>query len=391
MQAGIEKILGVKPGIIKDTQTAAAGEIIIGSTSRTVSGVSLRDNEYCVYTDGGRLVIQAGKSPLLTTAANKFLDAVRLSEDIGDEVPEIRGTVSDFDSVKTVSGVAYSYVWGDEFNASSLDTSVWSFKGVGEYGVAADVKMLTDENCITSYGGNLHMKTIQYTDSDNSTVKFASPWSITTDKSMNYAYGYLEIRAKVPVVQGSWGSFWLSTGNLNGKTYPYGVEVDVFETQSMLMTPNLHKWYRDSEGSLVDIPYNGSPQSKYHDLSGSSKKIRSFTASDTFRDEYHIIGFLWTTKKIVLSVDGNEYMTFNLTDDYEAYSYTGNTNNGMSGFHNPMAVILGSGIYSPRYVKPYNTWAEKYMIKSMSVLPFDYTVDYIRLYQKSDGGELITN
>lgn len=235
------------------------------------------------------------------------------------------------------------------------------------------------------------MKTIQYTDNDNSTVKFASPWSITTDKSMNYAYGYLEIRAKVPVVQGSWGSFWLSTGNLNGKTYPYGVEVDVFETQSMLMTPNLHKWYRDSAGSLVDIPYNGSPQSKYHDLSGSSKRIRSFTASDIFRDEYHIIGFLWTAKKIVLSVDGNEYMTFNLTDDYEAYSYTGNTDNGMSGFHNPMAVILGSGIYSPRYVKPYNTWAEKYMIKSMSVLPFDYTVDYIRLYQKSDGGELITN
>ena len=42
-------------------------------------------------------------------------------------------------------------------------------------------------------------------------------------------------------------------GDLNGKTYPYGVEVDVFETQSMLMTPNLHKWYRDSAGSLVDI------------------------------------------------------------------------------------------------------------------------------------------
>ena len=59
MQAGIEKILGVKPGIIKDTQTAAAGEIIIGSTSRTVSGVSLRDNEYCVCTDGGRRSTQS--------------------------------------------------------------------------------------------------------------------------------------------------------------------------------------------------------------------------------------------------------------------------------------------------------------------------------------------
>ena len=111
-------------------------------------------------------------------------------------------------------------MWGDEFNASSLDTSVWSFKGVGEYGVAADIKMLTDENCITSYGGNLHMKTIKYTDSDNSTVKFASPWSITTDKSMNYAYGYLEIGAKVPVVQGSWGIVLAVNGESERQNIP---------------------------------------------------------------------------------------------------------------------------------------------------------------------------
>ena len=391
LQSGIEKLLGVKPEIIKDTQTATTGEIIIGSTSRTVSGVNLNDNEYSIYTDSGRLVIHAGKSPLLTTAVNEFIKAVQNAGSISEDVPELRSTVSDFETVKTVSGSTYKYSWGDEFNASSLDTSVWSFKGINEYGVAADVKMLTDENCITVNDGNLHLKTIRYTDPDNATVKYATPWSVTSANSMNFTYGYMEMRAKVPVVQGSWGSFWLSTGDISGKSYPYGVEVDVFETQSMLMTPNLHKWYRDSAGSLVDIPYNGSPQSKYHDLSGSSKRIRSFTASDIFRDEYHIIGFLWTAKKIVLSVDGNEYMTFNLTDDYEAYSYTGNTDNGMSGFHNPMAVILGSGIYSPRYVKPYNTWAEKYMIKSMSVLPFDYTVDYIRLYQKSDGGELITN
>lgn len=389
LQSGIEKLLGVKPEIIKDTQTATTGEIIIGSTSRTVSGVNLNDNEYSIYTDSGRLVIHAGKSPLLTTAVNEFIKAVQNAGSISEDVPELRSTVLDFETVKTVSGSTYKYSWGDEFNASSLDTSVWSFKGINEYGVAADVKMLTDENCITVNDGNLHLKTIRYTDPDNATVKYATPWSVTSANSMNFTYGYMEMRAKVPVVQGSWGSFWLSTGDISGKSYPYGVEVDVFETQSMLLTPNLHKWYTDTAGKLVDVPYNGSPQSKYHDQTTSSKKIRSYTASSTFRNEYHIIGLEWTPEKIALYVDGNEYMMFDLTDDYEAYNYTNNPNSGMSGFHNPMEVIIGTGIYSEGYYQ-HNDWAKKYGIQNRSVLPFDYTVDWLRLYQRSGEGELIT-
>lgn len=391
LQSGIEKLLGVKPEIIKDTQTATTGEIIIGSTSRTVSGVNLNDNEYSIYTDSGRLVIQAGKSPLLTMAVNEFIKAVQNAGSISEDVPELRGTVSDFETVKTVSGSTYKYSWGDEFNASSLDTSVWSFKGINEYGVAADVKMLTDENCITVNDGNLHLKTIRYTDPDNATVKYATPWSVTSANSMNFTYGYMEMRAKVPVVQGSWCSFWLTSGDLSGTPSPYGVEVDVFETQSMNMTPNLHKWYNSTGSNITDVAYNSSPVSKYHDLTNSSKKINKYTASDTFKDEYHIIGYEWTPEKMVMYVDNVPYMTFDLNDDYESYTNTGNSSSGgMQGFHNPLEVIIGCGLYSPAYVNPHQTWAEPYMIKNLSVLPFDFTVDWIRLYQKSGEGQLIT-
>ena len=90
-------------------------------------------------------------------------------------------------------------------------------------------------------------------------------------------------------------------------------------------------------------------------------------------------------------VDNVPYMTFDLTDDYESYTDTGNSSSGgMQGFHNPLEVIISCGLYSPAYVNPYNTWAESYVIKSMSVLPFDFAVDYIRLYQKSGEGQLIT-
>lgn len=391
LQSGIKSVLGSASTIVTDTQTAAAAEIIIGSTSRTVGGVNLNGNEYCIYTDSGRLVIQAGNSSLLTTAVNEFMKAVQSASDLSEHVPELRGTVSDFATSKTVSGTLYSYAWGDEFNASSLDTTVWSYKGVDTYGVAADTKMLTDENCITENGGDLHLKTIYYEDPNNANILFASPWSITTAESMNYQYGYLEMRAKIPVVQGSWCSFWLTGGKLNGKTSPYGAEVDIFEIQSMNMTPNLHKWYDNTGSNIYDVAYNGSPASKYHDLTSSSKKIQKYSASESFKDSYHLIGFEWTPEKMVMYVDNVAYMTFDITDDYENYDKTGNSSDaGMQGFHNPLEVIIGCGLYSPAYVNPYQTWAEPYMIEDLSVLPFDFTVDWIRLYQKSGEGQLIT-
>ena len=391
MQSGIKSILGSASAIVKDTQTAAAAEIIIGSTSRTVGGVKLNSNEYCAYTDSGRLVIQAGNSALLTTAVNEYIKAVQSASDLSEDVPELRGTVSDFATSKTVSGTLYSYTWGDEFNASSLDTTVWSFRIVETEGVPSDTEMLTDENCITENDGSLHLKTIKYSDPDNASVKFASPWSVTTAKSMNYKYGYLEMRAKIPVVQGSWCSFWLTSGKLNGTPSPYGVEVDVFESQSLNLTPNLHKWYDSTGSNINDVAYNSSPASKYHDLTSSSKKIQKYSASESFKDSYHLIGFEWTPLKLVMYVDNVPYMAFDLTDDYESYTDTGNSSSGgMQGFHNPLEVIISCGLYSPAYVYPYNTWAESYVIQSMSVLPFDFAVDYIRLYQKSGEGELIT-
>ena len=390
MQSGIKSVLGSASTIVTDTQTAAAAEIIIGSTSRTVGGVNLNGNEYCIYTDSGRLVIQAGNSSLLTTAVNEFMKAVQSASDLSEDVPELRGTVSDFATSKTVSGTLYSYTWGDEFNASSLDTTVWSFRKVETEGVPSDTKMLEDENCITENDGNLHLKTIEYEDSNYGNILFASPWSITTAKSMNYKYGYLEMRAKIPVVQGSWCSFWLTSGKINGTPSPYGVEVDVFESQSLNLTPNLHKWYDSTGSNITDVAYNSSPASKYHDLTSSSKKIQKYSASESFKDSYHLIGFEWTPKKMVMYVDNVPYMAFDITDDYESYTNTGNSSSGcMQGFHNPLEVIIGCGLYSPAYVNPHQPWAEPYMIKDLSVLPFDFAVDYIRLYQRSGEGQLI--
>ena len=93
---------------------------------------------------------------------------------------------------------------------------------------------------------------------------------------------------------------------------------------------------------------------------------------------------------MVMYVDNESYMTFDITDDYENYDKTGNSSDGgMQGFHSPLEVIIGCGLYSPAYVNPYQPWAKDYMITDLNVLPFDLEVDYIRLYQKSGEGQLI--
>lgn len=386
MKAGLKELLGAELTIVPDTETAVADEIIIGNADRSANGVKISIQEYSVYIDSGRLIITAGHNALYTTAVAAFLEQAK------DQiyVPELQGEVSDFVALKTVSGTTYTYAWGDEFNTTSLDTDTWSFKGTDSYGVPADIEKITDERCVSVSDGNLNLRTILYESEDSADVKYANSWSLTTQKAMSYKYGYLEMYAKVPVVKGAWCSLWLtSSGSLGTKNAPYGVEVDVFESQAELLVPNLHKWYESTGTNITDVAYNSSPASLYHDATSSSKKIQKCAVAQdnaNFRNEYHLFSYEWTPEKIVMYVDGVSYMTFDITDDYENYSKTANAvSGGMSGFHDPMQVVLGCGIYSNRYVNPYNTWAENYMLTDDTLLPFEYSVNWIRLYQTSDG------
>ncbi len=76
-----------------------------------------------------------------------------------------------------------------------------------------------------------------------------------TAGTMNFKYGYIELRANIPIKTGASPSFWLK-GNNGGvdKSYvlarssctDYLTEIDVFEASSCFdnsTTPNLHKWF----------------------------------------------------------------------------------------------------------------------------------------------------
>ena len=98
-------------------------------------------------------------------------------------------------------GTEMHLAWNDEFNADSLDGAKWTLRAKMHQ---SDVINRADERNVTVESGNLVMRTWKESDGTYSTNT-----SVTTDGTMSFQYGYLEIYANVPFVKGGWPSFWM--------------------------------------------------------------------------------------------------------------------------------------------------------------------------------------
>lgn len=364
---------------IRNNQNIGNRPIIqIGLLPTEENSIALDDNAWCAIVEASSLKIVSGHESLLQTAVSAFIAS--LSDDIKNEdfISGCSGVVNSFAPNKQLNGKSYDLVWNDEFNGNGLNSDYWSLK-TGSFGntwgTPKDCVYLDNEETCSVVDGKLSLSAISYTSPKDSRIKYAYPHTLTTEKSMSYKYGYLEMYAKLPHIQGLWASLWLSSGSAIGAdNSTYSTEIDCFETTSVgKLTPNLHKWY-----SASDVAYNSSNTSIYHDNTSSSLKVRSGSYND---NEYHLYGFEWTPEKLVMYIDNREYMTFDLTKDYENYSKTGNDSSfGMNGFRNPMAILIGSSIYSNQYTID-NSWARDYVLNDNSALPLTTEIDWIRLYQ----------
>ena len=78
-------------------------------------------------------------------------------------------------------------------------------------------------------------------------------------------------------------------------------------------------------------------------------------------------------------IDGECYMTFDLTENFDGKS-------DMKGFHDPAYLILNNHLFTESSTfKPYDGCE----IANVN-LPVEYDVDWIRLYQKPSEGTVYT-
>lgn len=340
-----------------DNSPAYSKELLIGNTNR--ENVTLKENEYSVRVSGQKVIFSGGHTAMLEKAVQTF---IRLG--YADGKTHIFKGNTDFASKR----FGYTYVWGDEFDSYTLDTKKWCREA--KMSGYTDLDITTSPEYANTDNGYLKLFAKRYYNTKNRNIIAAVPYSVCTKDTMSFRYGYFEMRARLPFMQGAWPSLWAVSDDALGseecsKKHKYLIEVDmleVFSSTDTLMS-NIHKWFTDGTGRHTTWP--------------ETDKRRGYTfSSNDLINEYHTYGCEWTPNEISMYVDGKKFFTFDTTKDFDKEGA------GMEGFReNQLFLIFNNHIFTEN--AEMNEDGSKTV--DLNTLPIEYDIDWIRLYQKNDG------
>ncbi len=356
LQGYIKTKYDISLDVAEDSAAKTKKEILIGYTNRAESSKKMDFNNYSMSVKNGKLVFGAGSYKAMEKAICLFAS----QENPSGKVQEFSGT-NDFENTKLGK---YEYVWGEEFNVLSLDSTFFKVADSVDDADAMDDKLVIpdDERLLSVKDGLLKMNGSRYYSPTSATIEYAIPQFLSTRYTMNFQYGYLEMRARVPIIKGVNASLWLKGENKSGERTltDYFTEVDIFETMSSEDTLyfGLHKWFLDRNFQ-------------------TPKKTYVFEDKYNLAETFHTYGFEWTPDEVSAYVDGKKYATFDLTTTFG--------DGDMSNFNEPFYLLISNELITPYATfKPYEGSEISY-----SDLPAEFWVDWIRLYQKPGEGKLI--
>lgn len=232
-------------------------------------------------------------------------------------------------------------VWSDEFNYTGApDSTKWNY----ETGNGCPDRCGWGNNEAQIYTKDLKNVRVENGSLIIDAFKNGTQWTsgrITSEAKMNFTYGRIEFRAKIPTSLGSWSALWMLGGNYKTKGWPACGEIDVMEhvgrnpgvVQSVLHTP-------ESYGNTVNL--------KSHNV-------------NAIVSDFHLYQANWTSNRIEFSVDGITFYTF------EPTSINEKTWPFDSPFYIIMNIAMGGNLGGP-VIDPAITVARM-------------EVDYVRVYQ----------
>lgn len=376
------KTLGVTLELKTDKTAETEKEILVGNTNRSYSRKKLDASKLSVEVKDNKLIFTAGHAVTLKSAVEKF---VRTAPEKGKA--NVFELTTDF---KATMLDGYEYVWGDEFEGNELDMTRWDFEQ--RMSGSTQVETSYEKDVIDVGDGRLKLHALNYFNPLREGTKYKVPYSVVTKYKMNYVYGYAEIRARVPFYKGAWPSFWSQVvgtmGGVNsggGVAYDperiakamYGVEVDIFEVfgNASQIVPNAHKAYSESKYNYDQIH---STSVGNHTVV-TPVKIWDWATKDVDLDtlsyQYHTYGFEWNEKEMCFYVDGEKYFTMDIVNSWDLCE-------DMSQFHEPLFIMFNNHVFADDF-----NWYEN-VVEDFDKMPFCYYIDWFRLYQKPNTGEL---
>jgi len=187
-----------------------------------------------------------------------------------------------------------SLVWEEDFSASTIDQSDWTFEiGNGTNGWGNnELQYYRADNAYTQDGHLI----IEAKEESFQGYDYTSTRMITRGKK-EFQYGRIDIRAALPEGQGIWPALWMLGSNFNSVGWPASGEIDIMEMiggsgRENTVHGTVH-WQHDGQhanfGGDVTLP------------------------SGTFNDEFHVFSIVWTSSRITWYMDNQEYHAIDTT------------------------------------------------------------------------------
>lgn len=230
-------------------------------------------------------------------------------------------------------------VFSDEFDQDKLDETYWNYMlGDGCPNLCGwgnnERQIYTKENAQLKDGYLIITAT--------KTGSVYNSARLTTKDKVEFKYGTIEVRAKLPQGQGLWPAIWMLGSNIDEAVWPNCGEIDIMEyvgKQPGVIYTSLHT--ADSYGETIN--------SKKHKL-------------DNIEQGFHTYAAQWTENEIKFSIDGALVYTFSPKDKNEK----------TWPFDQPFYVLLnmaiGGNFGGPEV--------------DDSIFPQEFVIDYVRVYKQ---------
>lgn len=219
------------------------------------------------------------------------------SDDSGpvDNGPDTEGI--DIPSTGYTSPTSYAnrtLVWQDNFDASSLNLSDWTYEiGTGDNGWGNnELQYYTNTNTLLQDG---HL-VIEAKEESRNGSDYTSARIVTLDKQ-SFEYGRIDIRAVLPEGQGIWPALWMLGSNFRTVGWPASGEIDIMEMIG---------------GSGRESTVHGTV---HWDNNGQRAQFGGDTTlpTGTFNDEFHVFSIEWTASRITWFMDDQQFHAIDTT------------------------------------------------------------------------------
>lgn len=242
----------------------------------------------------------------------------------------------------------YTLIFADEFNGQGLpDLTKWTVEPRPKGWINGEQQVYTD----TSYD-NARVRNgclVITGKKDYPNYNTTEPWSsarLVTQNKVDFKYGKVEVRAKLPRARGSWPAIWLMPTTSAYGAWPQSGEIDIMEHVG------------NNFGTVLSTIHT---QNSNWTNGGHSSGSRIMPDVDSV---FHTYGMEWTEDSIMFTFDGTKNYTYvNPKTTWRDWPFD-------QKFHVILNVAIGGGMGGSITEADW---------------PDSMLVDYVRVYQKGIG------